>query len=996
MSDKVKKNKKKKGSFLSAFYILLAFLSSLVAFLAYFLPEGIPFKSIVKDFLVNSLSFLGPSSVYAPLDVAIFFLIQFSLASAFRKRRPFSFLSLIALYVPYLSMLLASRFERGIETPVFIMERISSGEIVLLYVLSGLSLVFSLLILPVVRPLDNAWKEKRKRKMELEEAEVEDVISTDGPVAVEEVSEIADEKENPLVKEMDKKALKEEKKRQKREEKRKRKEERKRSEDVVESFNTNEDESEPVIAPRYSPDAPLDFPTLTDIPHFSTIEPHEDLKKVTDDPETKFKRSMGLDEFEDEDSEKVDLGPDWDETPKVEKKRRKMDLDSAPKHFKSGGILEATIESLKEIGDDYPNQDPTPLPVSVKKEKKGDGDDFAPSNLSKDHPRYKLFESLRKKKESVGKAPQKIEESPLEEIEEVNIPQVAVEENPYKKALEEVEKKKDETREKVDEKPAEAEEKVIPRAEDIPSLDEKHKGKYKGADEESADEQDDSFYHTVGVSGLRSNHDGMRGIKARSRLKYSPPSKDYLKEYPQDAYEIDANTRSRGDLIIKTLGEFNVEVDLVDIIKGPTVTMYEYQLREGVAVQKVKSRVDDIAYALGERHIRLLAPVPGKRAIGVEVPNFKRSTVGFKEMLDAFEKDKDSSGYSVPMILGKTITGKPVSIDVAAAPHLLIAGSTGSGKSVGINSLIATILYERSPNDVRLIMVDPKVVELKIYNGIPHLLTPVITDQKDVKKILKWLVDEMTRRYEMVSGMNVRSLKGYNEKIREEHLLREKLPYIVLIMDEYADLMATIGKDIESYVGRLTAMARAVGIHIVLATQRPSTDVITGTIKNNITTRIAFAVSSYIDSRTILDEVGAENLLGRGDMFLKVPTKQGMERIQGAFISDGEVEKMVEDLKEKYGEPDYLDPEIFEAYTDTDDDVSSSSDSDVEEYDSEEEEYEEAKRILFEKKSISASFLQRRMRIGYNKAARFIEDMEKEGLISEANGSKPRVLIKMP
>ena len=223
MSDKVKKNKKKKGSFLSAFYILLAFLSSLVAFLAYFLPEGIPFKSIVKDFLVNSLSFLGPSSVYAPLDVAIFFLIQFSLASAFRKRRPFSFLSLIALYVPYLSMLLASRFERGIETPVFIMERISSGEIVLLYVLSGLSLVFSLLILPVVRPLDNAWKEKRKRKMELEEAEVEDVVSTDGPVAVEEVSEIAEEKENPLVKEMEKKALKEEKKRLKNRLKKKRK-----------------------------------------------------------------------------------------------------------------------------------------------------------------------------------------------------------------------------------------------------------------------------------------------------------------------------------------------------------------------------------------------------------------------------------------------------------------------------------------------------------------------------------------------------------------------------------------------------------------------------------------------------------------------------------------------------------------------------------------------------------------------------------------------------
>ena len=291
-----------------------------------------------------------------------------------------------------------------------------------------------------------------------------------------------------------------------------------------------------------------------------------------------------------------------------------------------------------------------------------------------------------------------------------------------------------------------------------------------------------------------------------------------------------------------------------------------------------------------------------------------------------------------------------------------------------------------------MILVDPKRVEMAVYDKLPHLLTPPVTDPKKAVQALAWLIREMENRYTTFAKIRVRNLEGYNEKV----LPKDRLPHIVIVVDELADLMMTAAKEVEEYICRLAQMARATGIHLMLATQRPSTDVITGTIKNNITSRIAFAVSSYIDSRTILDEVGAENLLGRGDMFLKVPTSPGMERIQGAFISDAEVEKMVADLKEKYGEPDYLDPEIFNAYQESESDEDEGSYSDDATYDSEEEEYEMAKQILFEKKSISASYLQRRMRIGYNKAARFIDDMEKEGLISEANGSKPRVLIKMP
>ena len=440
-----------------------------------------------------------------------------------------------------------------------------------------------------------------------------------------------------------------------------------------------------------------------------------------------------------------------------------------------------------------------------------------------------------------------------------------------------------------------------------------------------------------------------------------------------------------------TLRQFNTEVTLDNIVKGPTVTMYEIKLKEGTPVSRVRSRYDELSYNLGGVQIRILAPVPGHQAVGIEVPNKKRATIGFKDMLKAMKRDSDAAKLRVPMILGRTITGKPVVIDVAKMPHMLIAGTTGSGKSVCINTFICTILYTRAPQDVRFIMIDPKVVELSVYNGIPHLLTPVITEAKKVVRALAWLVDEMERRYQVLSRFGVRNIDGLNAKIRSENLPVERMPYIVLIMDEFADLMTTVGKDIENYVARLAAKARAAGIHLVLATQRPSSDVITGTIKNNFPARIAFTVSSSMNSRIILDEGGAEALLGRGDMLFMNPGAIGFERIQGAFLSDEEVDAVVS-FEKRNSTPDYLCEDIFEepAPEPSDDE----GEEDYSDEDSDEVLYERAKEIVFERKMASASYLQRRMRIGYNRAARLIEMMEDDGIIGPANGSKPREILR--
>ena len=512
------------------------------------------------------------------------------------------------------------------------------------------------------------------------------------------------------------------------------------------------------------------------------------------------------------------------------------------------------------------------------------------------------------------------------------------------------------------------------------------------ADEEEWEPEGDGEYDLFsGVGGLghaeaRKNNSYLLN---RDDIGYQFPPRSLLKSYPKDdSTEHDQATIDRGNTIINTLAEFKVNASLVGIIKGPTVTMYEIALAPGVKIQAVNGLTGNIAMNLAVSQVRLLAPIPGKQAIGVEVPNFKRETIGFDELLDSLDTQK----MKVPVVLGKKITGENVAMDIASAPHVLIAGTTGSGKSVCVNSMICSILYTKTPSEVKLIMVDPKIVELSIYNGIPHLLTPVITEPKKAIKAMKFLLEEMDRRYRVINSVMVRNISAYNEKIVAEHLAREKMPYIIAIMDEFADLMAVAGKEIEILISRLTAMSRAVGIHLVFATQRPSAEVVTGLIKNNLPTKIAFAVPSKVNSTIILDCIGAENLLGKGDMLFKNSTIRDPERLQGSFLSDPEVEAISAFVKSQ-GEPEYLDEAYFEDDEPEDDDegtddsVAGGGDDAL---------FEQALKIVFDRKNASASFLQRRLSIGYNKAARMIEKMEELGYVGPARGSKPRELIKYP
>ncbi|MCR5189678.1 MAG: cell division protein FtsK, partial [Treponema sp.] len=379
---------------------------------------------------------------------------------------------------------------------------------------------------------------------------------------------------------------------------------------------------------------------------------------------------------------------------------------------------------------------------------------------------------------------------------------------------------------------------------------------------------------------------------------YIIPS-DLLTAYKDDEYwVIDEATKQAALNLKQTLGEFNIEAEIIGIKKGPVVTMFELLPAPGVKLSKIVALQDNIALSLAAQSVRIVAPIPGKQAVGIEVPNRHRSVVGFREII---EMDlPEWKKMSVPVILGKDILGKAQLIDLVKTPHMLIAGATGSGKSVCVNSLILSILYKRSYQDVKMILVDPKVVELKLYNNIPHLLTPVITEPKKALQALKWALCEMERRYALLDQMGVRDISNYNQKIKDQKICTEKLPYIVIIIDEFADLMATSGKELESVIARLTAMSRAVGIHLVLATQRPSVNVITGLIKANIPTRIAFMVASRTDSNIIIDTVGAEKLLGRGDMLYASAVDPAPVRIQGTFVSDQEVEDVVRAVKE-YG-----------------------------------------------------------------------------------------------
>jgi len=431
-----------------------------------------------------------------------------------------------------------------------------------------------------------------------------------------------------------------------------------------------------------------------------------------------------------------------------------------------------------------------------------------------------------------------------------------------------------------------------------------------------------------------------------------------------------------------TLESFGVRAKVTQINRGPAVTRYEIQPDIGVKVSRIVNLSDDIALSLAAKDIRIEAPIPGKAAIGIEVPNTEIAIVTIREVLESFQFYESKSKLSIA--LGRDITGEPIIGDLAKMPHLLVAGATGSGKSVCINGIITNILYKAKPSEVKFLMIDPKVVELNIYNGIPHLLTPVVTNPKKASKALKMIVNEMENRYEKFAEKGARDIERYNEIIRLESLKQESqlqvLPYIVVIIDELADLMMVAPNDVEDAIIRLAQKARAAGIHLIVATQRPSVDVITGLIKANIPSRIAFGVSSQIDSRTILDMGGAEKLLGRGDMlYLPVGFSKPI-RVQGAFISDVEVEEVVSFVK-KQQRVDYNEELIPE--------FNQSSES--ESY--EDELFNDALQLVIESNQASVSLLQRRLRVGYTRAARLIDEMEAKGYVGPYEGSKPRKVL---
>jgi S-DNA-T family DNA segregation ATPase FtsK/SpoIIIE len=467
----------------------------------------------------------------------------------------------------------------------------------------------------------------------------------------------------------------------------------------------------------------------------------------------------------------------------------------------------------------------------------------------------------------------------------------------------------------------------------------------------------------------------------KPRGGYEVPLEGVLDEYEEGQYwKVGEDTRNAAETLRVTLEEFGIQAEVTGIRKGPVITMFEILPAPGVKLSKIVNLADNIALRLAAASVRIVAPIPGKHAVGIEIPNAARAIVGFGELLkvDGFRHPR----MEIPIALGKDIPGDAQIVDLTRMPHVLIAGATGSGKSVCVNSIICSVLYRRSPEEVKLILIDPKIVELKFYNHIPHLLTPVVTDPKRAFQALQYCIYEMERRYTLLDALQVRDVQSYNRKIKSKKLATEPLPYIVVVVDEFADLMATSGKELESTLARLAAMSRAVGIHLVLATQRPSTDVITGLIKSNIPSRIAFMVASKIDSRIILDSMGAEKLLGRGDMLFTSAWDPFPLRIQGAFLSEEEVERVVAHVKQ-LGEPDYIDDEIF-LEEDDDDYVQGELEDPL---------MEKAIDIVTTANKASASYLQRRLKVGYNRAARMVEEMERLGIVGPQQGSKPREII---
>lgn len=1077
---------------------------------------------------------VSKDSPYALSECGIFFTIEALIILCCRKRSPYSLFLAFFSFPIYLTLYSAYRVYNNIALPSFFPSSIGLAHPGLLYSLFVLEILLSMALLSALKTPNEKWRKKREIRIKMLEAEGaiksketlenEKLVKRQKKLNEEELRKRAkDEKRYALElekseKSEEKKRLKEEKKEKERYEKVREKEERRREQEekkalkksdierdrVLEKYEREEDKRKSKLKkeekkrrklseqlerekekerkkeesetfdigpiPEYerglgNPDTPLSFPDFEPLTSIKRgREERIDEKKITEPPKDRFIENNSVLDSLNEELEKEES---------LKQKEDKLNT----KRFSKGGMLEATLEmfnsdgkventirptspiiGLDDEGDkesesktEYSSVAPSTLSKDhprykmftslkdervVEKEREDEiRQNIAPSNLSKDHPRYKMFMNLKEDNTSTQSVDSKEKER---ESESSIAPSTLSKEHPRYKMFESLQKKEDESKTVVSYTPgrsfvptdptptshtysslskieevkkeekkdfvyeAEEREDKIERVEPSSSsfvsslsfdrvrsttIDESG---HKTIEVKSEEEAVDDFNLLVGVGDLASNRAGMTAIRMRQDTVYSYPSPSLLTDYPAVSQEIDPITRRNGDIIVQTLAEQRVIVELSDIIKGPTVTMYELKLAQGMVISKIKSREDELNYALGGKRVRILAPVPGKQAVGIEVPNEKTSIVGFKDMIYELRANEKYKAMNVPMILGRTVTGFPVVIDVAKMPHLIIAGTTGSGKSVCINSFVDTIIYQKGPRDVRLIMVDPKVVELSVYNGIPHLLTPVITDAHKAIKALNWLVSEMERRYSMLAKYGVRNIAGLNEKIDKKELADvEHVPYIVLIMDEFADIMSVVKNEMDTAISRIAAKARAAGIHLVLATQRPSSDVILGTLKSNLPGRIAFAVSSGINSRVILDEQGAENLLGRGDMLLLDPSVMGLQRIQGALISDSEVEKVAKYVKENNAKAEFLDEEVF-----SNDEEGDSTDEEWFEDSGDDNLYEAAKKIVFERKSASASYLQRRLKIGYNRAARIVEMMEEEGIVGPANGSKPREILR--
>ena len=539
------------------------------------------------------------------------------------------------------------------------------------------------------------------------------------------------------------------------------------------------------------------------------------------------------------------------------------------------------------------------------------------------------------------------------------------------------------------------------------SLEKKEKReKYKeeAADEDEYDYEEDKEYETddkvvitsaeelknSAVTATASNEEN-QNLQVQVNNNYRLPSLDLL-DNPKKSGKVNSNDfiRSNKMVLERVLNDFGIKGTVVEIHVGPSVTQYEVSVPHGTKLNKISSINKEIALALAAKDVRLQTPIPGKSTIGVEIPNPVISEVKIKEILANIPKSQANA--KILVALGKDIMGRPQATDIAKTPHLLVAGSTGSGKSVCINSFLATILMKYRPDEVKLLLVDPKKVELSNYNGVPHLLCPVVTDPKKASVALQKIVSEMEKRYDLFSEKGVKNIGTYNEWVDKENQKSEvpikKMPYIVVIIDELADLMLVASKEVEDSIMRITQMARAAGIHLIVATQRPSTDVITGVVKANIPSRISFAVATGIDSRTILDQTGAEKLLGKGDMLFLPMGENDPIRIQGTYISDDEIRRVIE----------YVSKEQAAVY---DNSITQMEDTHLAGANSEKEEYEdplynEIVDFAIKTGKVSASLLQRRFRLGYNRAARIVDLLEERGIIGPPNGSKPREVLVKP